>query len=208
MLELWHRPSGFITVDASLAEQQLWASKLAAHALPGPATHLFTRAFLTAPSAHALAARKEVAAAPCAACGKLPCACVAAAPTAAKGSVTFAAVDTALPGGSRYLTTLGASGNKAMIDLAAAPANPHGRARFVVKAQTPGSGYGAIMLYDRSRTSNRLLQPSEQPAYGAIFDIVQRRGCMKAYVWAVREGATVRVFTTELPPERDHMGVW
>jgi hypothetical protein len=95
---------------------------------------------------------------------------------------------------------------------AAAPANPHGARRFLVKVQapllTPGvaaSGMAPgqpLFIYDEPRALTRMLHPAE-PAFAPLAAAMRAHGVsggVKAYLWAAREGAAVRVFT-EPPTE-------
>ena len=78
--------------------------------------------------------------------------------------------------------------------------NPHGARRFVIKAQVSQTGgtEHPIMLYDEPRALHRMLFCDEgEAAFHAVRNLVRARGVLngaKAYLWAKREGAHLRIF--------------
>ena len=79
--------------------------------------------------------------------------------------------------------------------------NPHGAKRFLIKVQVPqvGGDQGKLplMIYDEPRAMQRMLYAEEGEAYAVVRDLVRSRGVMngaKAYLWAKREGAQLRIF--------------
>jgi hypothetical protein len=76
--------------------------------------------------------------------------------------------------------------------------NPHGAQRFIIKVQVPQTaGMDPLMIYDEPRALQRMLFSQEGAAYGTVRDLVRARGVMngaKAYLWARREGAQLRIF--------------
>jgi hypothetical protein len=76
--------------------------------------------------------------------------------------------------------------------------NPHGARRFLIKVQVAQTGRrDPLMMYDQPRAMSRMLLPTEGPAYDTVRDLVRARGVMggaKAYLWARREGAQLRIF--------------
>ena len=76
--------------------------------------------------------------------------------------------------------------------------NPHGTRRFLIKVQVAQTGgRDPLMMYDQPRAMSRMLCPKEGPAYDTVRDLVRARGVMggaKAYLWARREGAQLRIF--------------
>jgi hypothetical protein len=79
--------------------------------------------------------------------------------------------------------------------------NPHGAKRFLIKVQVPqmGADMGTLplMIYDEPRAMQRMLYAEEGQAYAVVRDLVRARGVMngaKAYLWAKREGAQLRIY--------------
>lgn len=93
--------------------------------------------------------------------------------------------------------------------MGAAPPNPHGARRFMIKAQRPLTGGRApLMVYDEPRAMTRMLDRAEgAAAYDALDARVAAHGVLggaKGFFWARREGASVRVFTgvADLPSQQ------
>lgn len=66
-----------------------------------------------------------------------------------------------------------------------------------------------LLIYDRERALQRQLAPDE-PGFNDIVRVVRSRGWngLKAYMWAKREGADLRVYVRKLPDQEEHLKSW
>ena len=119
-------------------------------------------------------------------------------------SVVIGVVPTQLPAGApgvHMIMNMRQGAGSRMSTAEEVAHNPHGARRFIIKVQVPqtgGPGQLPLMIYDEPRAMQRMLYVEEGvEAYTAVRDLVRARGVMdgaKAYLWAKREGAQLRIF--------------
>ena len=85
-----------------------------------------------------------------------------------------------------------------------APRDVHGGAEFIVKVQVPMTGTpGMCRFYDRTRKIDGYFDDALKPSLRAIGDMVRHSsdfGGMKAFCFACREGANLRIFHDKTAP--------